>query len=283
MKRSRGLDLAHAIEPAVRWYTRLFRHRGTGRLLKTFYDFEAYNHPVEARVPFLGKYTLEVDRSTYMGWYLYFYGTYNPETLRHVGRVLRPGGVAIDVGAGVGDFTVAMADAVGPSGTVHAFEPSPGEFGWLARNVSLNGLAQVKTHQAAVSDVSGSGVFECVYGVNPSRGTLADSHHETGTATVSCPVTAIDDLANGWNRFDLLKIDTQGADVRVLLGARAALNRHRPSIILNAVQEVLYKRFGTSIDELETLLKTMNYRMNWIARPGGHKKGVGIATPAPPV
>jgi FkbM family methyltransferase len=56
---------------------------------------------------------------------------------------LRPGDVAIDVGAHTGDSALPMALAVGPAGTVFALEPNPYVFKILAVNASLN---PSKTH-----------------------------------------------------------------------------------------------------------------------------------------
>ncbi len=56
---------------------------------------------------------------------------------------LRPGDVAIDIGAHTGDSTVPMALAVGPSGTVFALEPNPYAFKVLAATAALN---PAKTH-----------------------------------------------------------------------------------------------------------------------------------------
>ncbi|MCI4355634.1 MAG: FkbM family methyltransferase [Thermoplasmata archaeon] len=53
------------------------------------------------------------------------------------------GALVIDLGAGLGDYTVAAGRAVGPGGFVIALEPSPTDFARLAENVRDSGLANV--------------------------------------------------------------------------------------------------------------------------------------------
>ncbi|CAM9561268.1 unnamed protein product, partial [Chrysoparadoxa australica] len=54
---------------------------------------------------------------------------------------LKPGDIAVDVGANAGLHTLAMAKAVGPMGVVHSYEPVWSTFGVLSTNVLLNGLS----------------------------------------------------------------------------------------------------------------------------------------------
>jgi len=65
-------------------------------------------------------------------------GPPSQEWVDQLRRFLRPGDVAIDIGAQTGDTTVPMALAVGPSGLVLALEPNPYVFPVLARTATLN-------------------------------------------------------------------------------------------------------------------------------------------------
>ena len=61
----------------------------------------------------------------YNGRHLYFHGVYEPHVTGLVSRLLRPGEVALDVGANNGYFTALFACRVGPEGRVHAVEANP--------------------------------------------------------------------------------------------------------------------------------------------------------------
>ena len=55
---------------------------------------------------------------------------YEPEAAQLALSLVRPGDVVVDAGAHIGFFALQLAQAVGPTGFVHAFEP-------LARNADL--------------------------------------------------------------------------------------------------------------------------------------------------
>ncbi|CAK0909341.1 unnamed protein product, partial [Prorocentrum cordatum] len=77
-------------------------------------------------------------------------GSMNHYQSYHMQMLVREGDKVVDAGANLGCYTVALAQAVGPSGRVFAFEP----FRWLHQvltaNVALNGLTNVWPVQAAL-------------------------------------------------------------------------------------------------------------------------------------
>jgi FkbM family methyltransferase len=68
-------------------------------------------------------------------------GVYDPALVRFLEHSLRRGGVAVDVGAGIGAATVRMAQLVGPTGQVLALEPDPGAFAVLEDNLVRSGVS----------------------------------------------------------------------------------------------------------------------------------------------
>ena len=264
----------------ARQYSTRFPHRGTGCLLRKLFPYagpRARGSVVSIR--FLGSYSLEVDTSTYVGWYLFFYGAYNPASLSLVRRSLPERGVAVDIGAGIGDFSIAMADAVGPEGTVHAFEPSQVEYAKLVRNMALNHLAHVTPYRAAVADQSRTGQFFNFEGPNSSRGSLVNTALDPATVPAECPVVSLDDLSGRWPRLDLIKIDAQGADLLVLRGAVGSLRRWRPLLMFNAMSDPLYECYGTSTQDIVRFLADESYEMEWLRRPQGSRTASGVARP----
>ena len=79
----------------------------------------------------------------YIGRSLDVYGEYSEGEIDLFRQLLRPGDVAIDVGANIGALTVAMARLVQPGGAIVAFEPQRAIFDILCDNLRLNGLANV--------------------------------------------------------------------------------------------------------------------------------------------
>jgi FkbM family methyltransferase len=153
-------------------------------------------------------------------------GTYEPEQTRLFEEWIRPGATVLDVGAHVGYYTLVSAVLAGPRGRVVAFEPNPTNHGFLKRHVALNGCGNVEVVQAAVSDAAGTARFD--FGGGSGTGHLADQGAlEVRTVRVD-DVCAERGLAPG-----AMKIDVEGAELRVLRGAEQTLRRHRPVIFLS--------------------------------------------------
>src|SRR6516162_11661232 len=67
----------------------------------------------------------------------------------------RPGTTVIDLGACFGQFSVILADTVGPSGRVRAFECQPAVLGSLRRTLAEPGRENILLEERAAYDVTG--------------------------------------------------------------------------------------------------------------------------------
>src|SRR6266496_5611433 len=80
------------------------------------------------------------------------------EELALIRRTVLPGTLNLDVGANVGVFSFAMANACS-SAQIHSFEPTPDTFIQLEANIRLNGTKNIHGHQLAVGTRRGSATF----------------------------------------------------------------------------------------------------------------------------
>lgn len=136
------------------------------------------------------------------------------------GDLLAPGGVAVDVGANIGVFSLIAAQRVGPAGKVIAFEPHPLAFQRLARNIAQNHFQKVIVPvQAAVSAVAG------VLSFDPDSITVHNSVDSAGSTTVRAVTLDADPNVAQLAHIDLLKIDVEGHEAAVLAGAQHTLMR----------------------------------------------------------
>ena len=145
-------------------------------------------------------------------------------------RLIKPGDTAVDVGANVGTVTLALARAVGREGRVFSFEPQRLVFQNLCASLSLNGLTNVYPMQSAVGDREGSVKSP---ELDPTRAVnFGAARLDENNAGMEVPLTTIDrlDLAD----CTLIKIDVEGMDYEVLLGASATIQRTRPHIYMEA-------------------------------------------------
>ena len=145
---------------------------------------------------------------------------------RHSVRVctdfLRPGDVAIDVGANIGHFTVAMGSSVGCTGRVISVEPNPRTYRQLQENVRLNRLRNVTCERAALCRddsviarlyvprrVSGEGAL----GAKPRH-----THLEEFDVICRSGERLLSELGLLHHPLALMKIDVEGYEVDVLEG-----------------------------------------------------------------
>jgi len=84
------------------------------------------------------------------------------------------------------------------------------------------------------------------------------------TETVS--VLTIDSVLENTHRLDLIKIDVEGFEPEVIMGARKALSRLRPVIILEFGPKRMLSKVGgaDSTTAMFELLKSLNYKIRSI-------------------
>jgi FkbM family methyltransferase len=160
-------------------------------------------------------------------------GGIDPPLLRLAAELIQPGDVVWDIGANLGLFSFAAAIAAGPSGRVLAVEPDALLVGLLRRSAAANhGHAPVEVLPTAVADDLGVAQFHI------ARRNRATSHLDGfgtdqagGIRTTELVLTVtLDWLAERFPTPDILKIDVEAAELKVLKGATSVL-RTFPTII----------------------------------------------------
>jgi FkbM family methyltransferase len=148
-------------------------------------------------------------------------------TTEFVKSFLRPGMTFVDVGANVGYFTL-LAASVGTR--VIAYEPTPAVVTRLRENIELNAFDAVTVVNAAVTDRQGTIGFH----ESPDDPEANSIFGKGGDLIEVSAVTLDEDLAGrGIQKVDLLKVDVEGAELSVLVGAAKVLSSAaRPTIIL---------------------------------------------------
>jgi FkbM family methyltransferase len=147
--------------------------------------------------------------------------------VRHVKR----GSTAYDLGANHGMHTLLMARLVGKVGHVYAFEPLPENVYQVRANIALNNFSNVDVIEAAVAERPGTESF--------GRGGDHATGHLTDIAGGPCgnvvvKAVSLDDQVFAQNARppDFIKIDVEGAESRVLAGAKRVLETHRPILLV---------------------------------------------------
>ncbi len=157
--------------------------------------------------------------------------------LEHVAQYL-PGKVAYDVGANIGLVTLFLARCVGEKGLVVAFEPTPPNTARLMENVRLNKLQNVRVYQKALGNAET--VATIVYnpdasGIATLREDLAQRYRKQyALQEFQVEVVPLDALVQRESLPlpDFLKIDIEGYEYPMLLGARQTIQMARPIIFV---------------------------------------------------
>jgi FkbM family methyltransferase len=177
----------------------------------------------------------------------YVRGTYEKDVQDEIGNHLREGMVFYDIGANAGFFSLLAASLVGPSGHVVAFEPHPQTMRQLIAQIELNGVAsRVSAFTRAVSDSHGASYFD------DSGGSVFGSMIERPTPnSIIVRTTPLDaEIAFGLPAPDMIKIDVEGAEMKVLAGAQMLLNHKRPILVVELHSEDLLQQYLDHISGL---------------------------------
>jgi FkbM family methyltransferase len=197
--------------------------------------------------------------------------------LRDAATILgRPLQRVIDVGAHVGQTAVRIADA-NPLAVIYCFEPDPRSYAELAR--TARGSDRVHPINAAVGDHDGeatlfvnrfsqtNSLLKAAEGaerflVDPGQ-MMLEGHTRVPLLTLDrfCAERAIDGI-------DLLKIDTQGYELRVLDGARELMARRQVPLLYLEVSFVPYYEGQPLFPEVYTYLYERGYRLVWLYESG---------------
>jgi len=197
---------------------------------------------------------------------LLFYRSHSDPTLLWLLQaLLSPRMTFLDVGAHIGEFTLVGAKMVGGDGKVLAVEPLPPCAEAIRHNAALNGMAQVRVCEGALSDRSGKIGFMS----DPERsgGWIARSASQV---TFEAQCWSLDDLLShvGITSVNLAKIDASGNELAVLRGAGKTLpaGRVRTLVMKLYNPDVVRERFGHDAHESLALLQQWGFQLKLVVR-----------------
>ncbi|MDC0166836.1 FkbM family methyltransferase [Gammaproteobacteria bacterium] len=163
----------------------------------------------------------------------------------------------LDVGAHIGLTTLPVAKVINQEGTVFAFEPGKVNSKFLEMHISANRLANVDVIKSLVGDENkeNTSFFESedVSGMN-SIAEIRTNHQ--GTAVDMVTLDTIVDIKGLIP--EIIKIDVEGAELKVLRGAKRALTKHRPVLFLSVHPRQL-RSLGDSPEALLDLIVSLGY------------------------
>lgn len=141
----------------------------------------------------------------------------------------KPGDIVLDAGAFVGEFS-ALAAHMGA--TVYAFEPSPMQYKYLCETARLNENAKITPVKKALADKAGEG--QMMYIKPWAAADVLKFGYDFDPLGEETEVTTVDDFVreNNLQRVDFIKADIEGAERKMLAGAKETLARYAPKLAL---------------------------------------------------
>jgi FkbM family methyltransferase len=161
-----------------------------------------------------------------------------PGKTRALLSIVKPGHVVFDIGANIGYYTVLASQQVGPTGRVVAFEPLARNVSYLYRHVRLNRAENVRLIPLGCSDRTGVALFR--RGPDYATGSLTRGPRSSSALDELVGVTTVDDVVQELGLVpNVLKIDVEGAEERVLKGAARTLDAAHPAVLVGVHSEPL--------------------------------------------
>ncbi|HXH72430.1 MAG TPA: FkbM family methyltransferase [Mariprofundaceae bacterium] len=208
----------------------------------------------------------ELDLHEYIQKRIYAYQYYEPECVRAARRFMRQGGIVVDIGANIGQYSLLAAVRVGPAGRVLAFEPSPPILERLRRHLAINRVDNVEVVPCAVSDVAGTlSYYGPAQAGNLGQGSLVAPSDADGTRShEALPVQAVrldaELAARGIDTVDFVKIDVEGHEMAVLRSAEPWLRERRIRVLMVEISPDNLRQAGQDHEAVIGYLQGFDYR-----------------------
>lgn len=225
--------------------------------------------PVVAETRMCAGHRMRLDLRSGTEWLAYYTGAFDAERLEVARTLLRHGGAVVDAGANIGLWTVPLAvEAARKDAVVLAFEPVVANVERLTENLRINGVdGVVRVHRLALSDAPAQLTMtlreDFADGAGTGNASVAlDDSVDSPYSTVDVQSVTLDDVLEraGGPRVDVLKVDVEGHEDRLLQGAQRTFREHRPVAFVEW-NAVYYQRRGIDPTAAVTpLLADWDYR-----------------------
>lgn len=205
---------------------------------------------------------LATNQTSYLTQRLFWYGIYSFEYSTIFSSLIKKTDTFFDVGSNIGYYTI-LACAENRNVLVYSFEPARGASAYLKKNVVLNNIEnKVRIVDAALTDTSQTLTFHEVENdkykftqhVLSGESNASTKDLDRDFKTYQVPGITLDEYCkkNAVSGMDLIKIDTEGSEFRILKGGEKTISKYLPIIIC----EVL---FDFNEDKIESIMNEFDY------------------------
>lgn len=181
-------------------------------------------------------------------------GAYEPETTKLIHKLVRPGFVFVDVGADYGYYSLLVAQRSRDTATVYAFEPSDERYDqYLLPNIRRNGFKNINTYMTALSDTTDTITFYT------KSGSIYNLRNDISPVAQIVQCELLDNSIPSGIRVDLVKIDVEAGEIKVLAGMKRILTANRDICLIIEINPGVLARAGRSANEISSYLSGLGF------------------------
>ena len=211
--------------------------------------------------------TFELDLREAIDNAMFFMGSREPETSRALKLLCKNGDVVIDIGANIGSHTLPIASFVGEEGRVYAFEPVPWAMNKMKRNIELNSFGNIVPESIGLSDVNEDVEmkFRASFKIGSKSGVGKEGEIDDSwwreCEHVKVRMETLDHYvaSHKLDRIDLIKLDVDGFEGKVIRGALESLKRFSPILIMEVAPAWTEMR-GDNIKDILYEIELLGYK-----------------------
>ncbi|MDB4349669.1 FkbM family methyltransferase [Omnitrophica bacterium] len=166
-----------------------------------------------------------------------------------------------DIGAHIGLYSIPASRVIDKSGLIYAFEPSRANRSYLEKHSRFNGIDNIKIFPCLVGEGSSEGVvFYENNDVDPMNSVKMRKNLDLYNK-VSKEQVSLDDFCDQRNIApEIIKIDVEGSELKVLKGAQTIFKKYNPIVFLSLHPRRL-ALMDASIEELAQLTDSLSYNI----------------------
>lgn len=178
---------------------------------------------------------IQLRYSETLGRAVLLYGGFETAEIEFLRNKISNGDTVLDVGANIGIFSIAFADAVGPEGKVLALEPHPQNLKRLKNNLELNHFQNVQIFPVAAGQLNDEVELHLADDLAYAS-TIAVIRQRGNDQVMTISMRKLDEIWQqvGSPPVTILKIDVEGGELEVLKGAEKLLKVCQPLIMAEA-------------------------------------------------
>lgn len=267
------------------WIRRVVLKKRSLGLIQNYNRTVVGGHLIVTPTNFPGRF--KVDATSDLAKRVITTGSFEPELTKLLKCFSDVDGDVVNIGANIGFYAIFFATQYSKARKVIAIEPNPEAFSLLQWNVEANHVAsRVDTLRVGISDMGGVVELAVVPGKSEYSSLRRIVHPAVEGLTQQKVLVDVMPLeqAVANMEFDptLIFIDTEGAELLVLKGAKSVLERFAPLLVFEC-EDALLQKFNHSSEMLDVYIENLGYDVRDASDPslGLHHPFTGVAVAIP--